>query len=219
MAADLGTRQAARIRDAQASRPGEGVSAVRLHRRIGRRPHAVDADRLGDALQRDEAAVVRVDLVPVHGQPDGLGEDHLARTGQAEDAGGDVHRLAEDVALVEAHFPDVRAGPDLDPVPFGDALVPVPDAVLHGRAAEDGLGGRLEGDEKSAAHGLHPPPVEGAEHRDDERLVEPQHALALLVRQAAQPVGIADDLGEHDGEVGGSHGRHPFSLKGGGPGQ
>ena len=119
----------------------QGLPQVRALSEIRAGLHSEDPHRFGNALQLLVAAVVGLDLVAVHREPDGLGEQHLAGVGETQDARGDVDGLAEDVAFFQPDLAHVDADADLDPVPLRDALVPLPDAVLHRGGAEDGVGG------------------------------------------------------------------------------
>jgi hypothetical protein len=130
---------------------------------------------------------------------------HLARPGQGLDARRDVDRLAEDVASLEAHLAEMDSGADLKALPLGCLRVVTRDAALQGGGAEDGVGGRVEDEEQGAADLLDAAAAESAEDGVEQRLVDPQHPLALLPGLGCEPLGVAADAGEDDREVARAH--------------
>lgn len=97
------------------------------------------------------ADVLHLGLGDVHGGEDRVGEEHLARLRQRLEARGEVQRLAEDVAPHDAHLASGERHAHRNALVLRRPLVVQKKPVLEGRAAEDGVGGRGEGDEEGVA--------------------------------------------------------------------
>src|SRR5690606_1854087 len=92
--------------DSQApARNSLSLTVLALRERIG----GEDLDGLGHPLQGHGADPREGELLVGNGIDDGFGHEHLARAGVVGEPGGDVHRAAEVVALLEHHRPGVDA--------------------------------------------------------------------------------------------------------------
>jgi hypothetical protein len=79
----------------------------------------VDPHRLRDAAQLTRTDLLQLDLGPVHRELHRIGEPDLAGRGLVLEAGGDVDRLAEDVASLEPHLAQVDGHADHEPFGLG----------------------------------------------------------------------------------------------------
>ena len=135
--------------------------ARRRHGLAGRgRVHedAVDADRLGDALdlllaERGVAdRQLRLDVVV-----GGAGDRDAAGLGERLHAVGDVHAVAVDVVAFDDHVAKIDADAELQPALERQGGVALGLLPLHLDRATQGIDDALELDQQAVAHGLDQP--------------------------------------------------------------
>jgi len=178
--------------------------ARRLLRRLGERVHA---PRVLEALEQVTAAVAEAQRRAQHELLDRARDEDLARPGQTDDAGAEVHRDPGQVAVDPAALAGVDAGAQLESQRA--------DCVAHARGPADRAAGAVEDDEEAVAGGLDLVAPGERELAAEDRVVLGQHARPALVAEGGGVGGGVDDVGEDDrGEdrIGGGAGA---TLRGG----
>ena len=117
---------------------GRSAGARRRRRRRPRHHHAVDPHRPLDVLEPPLADIFELAVEPaaeviVGGARDG----HAARLAQLLEAGGDVHPVAVDAALLGEDVGQVDPDPEVDPLGPRHVTLALGDAALDGDRALD----------------------------------------------------------------------------------
>ena len=161
---------------------------------------AVDADRPRDVLELLLALIDEADIEPAFGILLHAGRHaDAARLGQALEAGGHVHAIAEDVVILDDDVADMHADAELDAPVLGHVGIAGDHPALHVDSAADGIDDAAELGQQPVARRLDQPSVMlgelGIEQKSAMGLQLPDRAFLVGADQPA----VACDIGRQDG--------------------
>ena len=161
---------------------------------------AVDADRPGDVLELLLAVVDEADIEPAFGILLHAGRHaDAARLGQALEAGGHVHAVAEDVVVLDDDVADMHADAELDALVLGHLGIAGGHPALHVDGTTDGIDDAGELGQQPVARRLDQSSVMlgelGIEQKGAMGLQLPDRAFLVGAHQPA----VAGDIGRQDG--------------------
>ena len=160
----------------------------------------IDPDRLGDVLEFGRTEIRRRQVEPPFHLPVGLlRKTNRAGLRHAFNSGGDVDRIAHQVAIVLLDdVADMHADAKLDAPVLRHAGVALDKALLHFDGAAHGVDHAAKLDDRAVAGALDDPAAMGGDGRVDQVAAQAAQARERALLVGAGEPAVADDIRDQD---------------------